>query len=227
MERLEEIQADLPVVSFCREALPNRSGREVIPWEEFIKLGEGIAVPLQSPVGFGDLAALHYTSGTTGQPKGVSFQHQHLRWMGQTMASLLPWKARTKAAKYLSFLPNSHVVEGILATYCPYYMPAAVDIYFLEELREVGKILPQVRPMIFFSVPRIYERIWEALEKNPVGKRYLSLKSGTWKRILGRNSAPADPEKIRTGPLRPADHRIGTLRRAAAEEFQGTRDRGP
>ena len=186
MERLGEIQTDLPVVSFCRKALPNSSGREVTSWDDFLKLGEGISVPLQAPVGFGDLASLHYTSGTTGQPKGVSFQHQHLRWMGQTMASLLPWKARTKAAKYLSFLPMSHVVEGILATYCPYYMPAAVDIYFLEELKEVGKVLPRVRPTIFFSVPRIYERIWEALEKNPVGKRYLSLKSGPWKRILGK-----------------------------------------
>ena len=185
MERLEEIQANLPVVSFCREELPNRPGREMTRWEDFIKLGDGITVPLQAPVGFGDLASLHYTSGTTGQPKGVSFQHQHLRWMGQTMAALLPWKARTKAAKYLSFLPKSHVVEGILATYCPYYMPAAIDIYFLEDLKAVGKVLPRVRPSIFFSVPRIYERIWEALEQNPVGKRYLSLKSGAGKRILG------------------------------------------
>ena len=186
MERLGEIKTDLPVVSFCRKALPSSSGRNVTSWDDFLKLGEGISAPLQAPVGFGNLASLHYTSGTTGQPKGVSFQHQHLRWMGQTMASLLPWKARTKAAKYLSFLPMSHVVEGILATYCPYYMPAAVDIYFLEELKEVGKILPRVRPSIFFSVPRIYERIWEALEKNPVGKRYLNLKSGPWKRILGK-----------------------------------------
>ena len=34
-------------------------------------------------------------------------------------------------------------------------------------------------------MPRIYERIWEALEKNPVGRRYLSLPGGLWKRALG------------------------------------------
>ncbi len=185
LERLDELKADLPIVSFCRSALPERLGRKVITWDDFINQGKGITVPLTAPVGFGDLAALYYTSGTTGQPKGVSFQHQHLRWMGQTMASLLPWKARTKAAKYLSFLPMSHVVEGILATYSPYYIPAAVNIYFLENLMEIQRVLPRIRPTIFFSVPRIYERIWEALEANPIGRRYTSLSGGLLKRILG------------------------------------------
>jgi long-chain acyl-CoA synthetase len=105
--------------------------------------------------------------------------------MGQTMASLLPWKARTRTAHYLSFLPMSHVVEGILATYSPFSVPAPVNIYFLEDLRELPRVLPGVRPTIFFSVPRIYERIWEALERNPVGRRYLALPGGLPKRALG------------------------------------------
>jgi long-chain acyl-CoA synthetase len=185
LERLGEIQADLPVVSFCRGPVPTDLGREVISWEAFLALGAGRPAPLQAPVGFGDLATLRYTSGTTGRPKGVSFQHQHLRWMGQTMASLLPWKARNRTADYLSFLPMNHVVEGILATYCPYYVPAGVNIYFLEDLKDIQRVLPRLRPTIFFSVPRIYEKIWEALEGNPVGRRYLSLPGGLWKRALG------------------------------------------
>lgn len=101
------------------------------------------------------------------------------------MSSLLPWKARNRTANYLSFLPMNHVVEGILATYCPYYMPAGVNIYFLEDLKDIQRVLPRLRPTIFFSVPRIYERIWEALEGNPVGRRYLSLPSGLRKKALG------------------------------------------
>jgi long-chain acyl-CoA synthetase len=185
MERLGEIQAQLPVVSFGRGPLPAGLGREVTSWEAFLGLGAGRSVPLSSPAGFGDLATLCYTSGTTGRPKGVSFQHQQLCWMGQTMASLLPWKARTQTANYLSFLPMSHVVEGILATYGAYYMPAAVNIYFLEDLKELPRTLPKVRPSIFFSVPRIFERIWEALEANPLGQRYLGLPDGLRKRLLG------------------------------------------
>jgi long-chain acyl-CoA synthetase len=190
MERLGEIQADLPVVSFCRESVPIGLGREVISWEVFLAPGADCPAPGEAPVGFGDLATVRFTSGTTGRPKGVSFQHQHLRWMGQTMASLLPWPARNRTATYLSFLPMNHVVEGILATYCPYYVPTAVNIYFLEELKDIQHALPQLRPTIFFAVPRIYERIWEALEKNPVGRRYLSLPNGRLadrllKRLLG------------------------------------------
>ncbi|HEX6383433.1 MAG TPA: AMP-dependent synthetase/ligase, partial [Anaerolineae bacterium] len=175
LERLGEIQANLPVVSFCPGSVPADLGRDVISWEAFLALGADRPAPPQAPVGFGDLATLRYTSGTTGRPKGVSFQHQHLRWMGQTMASLLPWKARTRTATYLSFLPMNHVVEGILATYCPYYVPAAVNIYFLEDLKDLQRVLPRLRPTIFFSVPRIYERIWEALEGNPVMRRYQGL----------------------------------------------------
>jgi long-chain acyl-CoA synthetase len=185
LDRLGEIQADLPVVSFWRQPVPSSLGREVMTWEAFLALGAGRSAPLQAPVGFGDLATLRYTSGTTGRPKGVSFQHQHLRWMGQTMASLLPWKARNRTASYLSFLPMNHVVEGILATYCPYYVPAPVNIYFLEDLKDIQHALPRLRPTIFFSVPRIYEKIWEALERNPVGRRYLCLPEGVWKRALG------------------------------------------
>jgi long-chain acyl-CoA synthetase len=188
MQRLGEIvrtRADLPVVSFCRGPVPTGLGREVISWEAFLAMGAGNPVSLQAPVGFGDLATLRYTSGTTGRPKGVSFQHQHLRWMGQTMASLLPWKARNRTATYLSCLPMNHVVEGILSTYCPYYVPAAVNIYFLEDLKELQRVLPRLRPTIFFSVPRIYEKIWEALEENPVGRRYLGLPAGLRKRALG------------------------------------------
>ena len=185
LERLDEIQADLPVVSFWREPVPQALSRPVVSWEAFLALGAECSPPLHAPVSFGDLATLRYTSGTTGRPKGVSFQHQHLRWMGQTMASLLPWQARNRPATYLSFLPLNNVVEGLLATYCPYYVPAPVAIYFLEEFRELPRALPHLRPTIFFSVPRIYERIWEALEQNSLGRRYLALPAGRRKRLLG------------------------------------------
>jgi long-chain acyl-CoA synthetase len=188
LERLGEIAAerpDLPVVSFCRGPAPTGLGREVMSWEAFLALGAGCPPQLRAPVGFGDLATLRFTSGTTGRPKGVSFKHQHLRWMGQTMASLLPWQARNRKAEYLSFLPMNHVVEGILANYCPYYVPAPVDIYFLEDLKDLPRALPRVRPRIFFSVPRIYESIWERLERNQIGRRYLGLPPGLRRRALG------------------------------------------
>ena len=76
------------------------------------------------------------------------------------MAGLLPWTARTRPAEYLSFLPMNHVVEGILATYAPYWLPAPVRVTFLDDFRQVADALRRVRPTIFFSVPRLYEKAW-------------------------------------------------------------------
>jgi long-chain acyl-CoA synthetase len=185
LERLDELQTKLPIISFWREALPAEQEGIVTSWEAFLALGAGVSVPRQAPMGFDDAATLRYSSGTTGLPKGVCFQHRQLRWSGQTTASLLPWKARNQTVDYLSFLPMNHVVEGILATYCTYYVPAPVNVYFLENLKELQNVMPKVRPTIFFSVPRIYERIWAALQSNPIGQRYLSLPNSLFKTVLG------------------------------------------
>jgi len=184
LERLGELTTELPIVSFCREPLPENLPRNVMPWGEFLALGAGQSVSTAAPVSFGDLATLRYTSGTTGRPKGVIFNHEHLLWMGECIASLLPWKTRNASASWLSCLPMNHVVEGILATYSPYYVPAPVDIYFLEDLHDLQRALPLVRPTVFFSVPRIYERVWEGLAKNRLGRLYLGLREGLAKRLL-------------------------------------------
>ena len=104
--------------------------------------------------------------------------------MGETLASLLPWQARTRRARYLSFLPLNHVVEGILVAYAGYYIPEPVDIYFLEDFRQVQRYLPQVRPTFFFSVPRVFEKAWESLEESRPGRFYLGLPAGPLKSVL-------------------------------------------
>lgn len=184
LAQVSELCTDVPVISFCREAPPQSSVRPVMAWQDFLALGAGSKGPMTAPVGFGDLATLRYTSGTTGPPKGVMFNHGHLRWMGECIAGLMPWPARNRAAVYLSFLPLNHVVEGILATYSPYYLPAAVDIYFLEDIYRVAQALPRVRPSIFFAVPRVYEKVWESLQNNWLGRTYLGLEEGFFKRLL-------------------------------------------
>jgi long-chain acyl-CoA synthetase len=94
------------------------------------------------------------------------------------MCALLPWKARVAPARYLSFLPMNHVVEGILGAYAPYYVPAPVDITFLEDFHGLAQALPRVRPTIFFSVPRFYEKVWDRFQESAAGRLYGSV-SGT------------------------------------------------
>jgi long-chain acyl-CoA synthetase len=186
LTRVGELCPDIPVVSLCRGSLPQNLLRKVNSWEEFLSKGSGTDSNVKAPVGFGDMATLRYSSGTTGKPKGAVFNHSNLRYMAESTVSITDWRARNMAGSYLSFLPMGHVVEGILATYSAYYVPAPVDIYFLEDFRRLQKALPQVQPVLFFSVPRIYEKIWEGLEANSFGHFYISRKKGFLNRVLRR-----------------------------------------
>jgi len=186
LERLGELAADIPVVSFCRKGPEDTLAREVILWEEFLAKGEGSEAPPNAHVGFGDLATVRYTSGTTGQFKGARFDHENLRWMAESLGSVMPWRARNNEVSYLSFLPMNHVVEGILAAYSPYYAPAPLHIYFLEDFHDLQRALQQVRPTIFFSLPRFYEKVWEGLMKSRMGRSYANAREGLRRRILGR-----------------------------------------
>jgi long-chain acyl-CoA synthetase len=186
LSRVKELTLDVPIVSICRVPVPADAQRNVVSWEEFLSKGKDNTVTIKAPVGFGDIATLRYSSGTTGKPKGAIFRHDNLRYMAESIVSITSWKARNRTCSYLSFLPMGHVVEGILATYSPYYIPAPVEIYFLEDFRKLQEELPHVRPTVFFSVPRIYEKIWEALEKNPFGRFYIKTKSRLLKRAMRR-----------------------------------------
>ncbi len=186
MKRLNELDMDLEMISFCRE--DQQIPAKVLSWLKFLEKGQKHlkinSNLIQSPVNFSDLATIRYTSGTTGKPKGVTFNHGQLRWMAESMASLPPWKDRNREVRYLSFLPMNHVVEGILGTFAPYYAPAPLKVYFLEDFSDLAKSLPQVKPTIFFSVPRFYEKLWSRLKETFLGSHYLHTKNKTLKKIL-------------------------------------------
>jgi long-chain acyl-CoA synthetase len=198
MARVGQLRTQVPIASFLLNPLPEGLESRVIPWEAFLALGRKAGGPppaadgparkaaagsprrvaLQAPVGFDDPATLRFTSGTTGTPRGTAFRHGQVLWLAETMTSLLPWRARVRPARYLSFLPMNHVVEGILGTYAPYYLPAPVDVWFLEDFHALSQALPRVRPTVFFSVPRFYEKVWERFAEQPAGRLYLGLPAG-------------------------------------------------
>ncbi len=173
---------DKKMISFTENApLPEDS--RLMSWNQFLDLGKDRGIkPVQ--VSYEDIATIRYTSGTTGNSKSVAFTHYQLRWMAETMGSLLIFKGRTRHASYLSFLPLSHVVEGILGAYTPYYLGTPLSLYFLNNFDKAAETLPKVQPTIFFSVPRFYEKVWNQLAQNTVGNLYISSKSSLLKKIL-------------------------------------------
>ena len=180
MEQADEIKTSAVMIAFSAARAIAEPG--LMRWGEFLKLGTEPAPPQYPDPD--DLATIRYTSGTTGDPKGVMFSFKQLAWMGETLASLLPWKDRNRSLRYLSFLPLSHVVEGVLTANAPYYTLAKVDFYYLNDFGALSDTLPKVRPNIFFSVPRFYEKLWEKMMESAPGKAWLAAKSGPAKENL-------------------------------------------
>lgn len=183
LKELEKLKLDIPVISFCSGDIDQHFN--VISWNKFLKMGKNEKDITNAPVNFNDIATIRYTSGTTGKPRGVVFTHGNLRWMAEFIASMPPWKDRISEVSYLSFLPMNHVVEGIMGIYSPYYAPAPLNLYFLENFYDLAKALRKVRPKIFFSVPRFYEKVWCSVKESKIGKIYLT-SSGILKKILGK-----------------------------------------
>ena len=188
IDNSEEIETNSPIISFYTGSVENSS---VLAWDAFLELvnmNQPVTgnLEMSAPVDFNDVATIRYTSGTTGKPAGVKFTHGNLRWMAEFIASMPPWKDRTHNISYLSFLPMNHVVEGILGTYSPYYAPASLELYFLQNFQDLEKTLPKVRPSIFFSVPRFYEKLWSKIHNNWLGNMYLNTGKGYLKHMLGK-----------------------------------------
>ncbi len=103
-----------------------------------------------------DLATVIYTSGTTGPPKGVMLDHTNIVWTIESLRMTLAHVA-TEGRRMVSYLPMAHIAERMTS----HYQGAALgyEVTTCPEGGQVASYLPQVRPEIFFAVPRVWEKV--------------------------------------------------------------------
>ena len=102
-----------------------------------------------------DVLTILYTSGTTGQPKGVMLTHNNL--YSNVKAVLRSFDINVRDVS-LSVLPLSHIFERMAGHYVMF--DAGVTICYAEEFAVVAQNILEIRPTVMTMVPRGYEKIY-------------------------------------------------------------------
>ena len=102
-----------------------------------------------------DTAIIVYTSGTTGPPKGAMISHDNIMAVMRDQDETF---SIDEGDVSLSFLPMAHVAERVLAFYGR--INTGMGTYFASSIAKVLEEVTEVKPTIFGSVPRIFEKAY-------------------------------------------------------------------
>jgi long-chain acyl-CoA synthetase len=148
-EQAQAVPPGLPCI-----ALPLAPATDFDTWDAIVALTEPLpGRPSRDP---DDIAMLLYTSGSTGEPKGVMHSFRTITRVAELSADylrqLLPDDIERRM---LSYLPLAHVYERA-AVECHHFIEGRGRIYFTESLQTFVDDIKRARPTVFCSVPRLW-----------------------------------------------------------------------
>lgn len=159
-ERITAMQKKVPSIQYI---VTLKEVTNAISWKKFIsndndqKLREEINL-IAKKIKEDDIFTIIYTSGTTGLPKGVLLSHKNLMANIKSVLRTLPEINEYKTT--FTFLPLNHVYER-LVNYAFIY--AGTRLHYGEGLDKIAQNIKEVRPHIFTAVPRVVEKIYQAI----------------------------------------------------------------
>jgi long-chain acyl-CoA synthetase len=160
-----------------------------------------------------DPALFIYTSGTTGRPKGAVLSHRNLLFTAEAFSAA---NRVLETDDVLSFLPLSHITERLLSVVLPVRWGYTVN--FVESPETVLENLREVRPTLFFAVPRVWEKLMSGVEIRVSRADAVKKLAYRWAASQGRVRARAEREARQPsiasrvaylGVLRALKHRLG------------------
>ncbi len=172
----------------------------VSAFDDFLKLGRerrDELIPQVEDIGhnaaFDDVAIMVYTSGTTGEPKGAMLSHRYILNSVESLRQSVPIFDTDIA---FSYLPGCHVAERISGIYNRLYN--GTPAYFVNDLSRLYEYMLEVRPTVFASLPRFFEKIHAAIvAKNGTDKvdpQVVNKAFGGRMRLLTSGGAPLPNE---------------------------------
>ncbi len=184
LAKLREIRKEIPdirrVVLFKGDP-----GDEdwVISYNQFLALGADVSdETLEQRIGAvtpEDVAAIVYTSGTTGVPKGAVLTNDNFTFTAQSVKESL---AVEGADETLLFLPLAHVFARLIVLGA---LANNITLTFARGLDTIAEDMKIARPHWFASVPRVYEKVYSKIISGAEAKGGLALKIFRWALDVG------------------------------------------
>lgn len=134
-------------------------------FDDFIRQGEGFPYQTQidertNQADPDDLANILYTSGTTGEPKGVTLRHE--AWEVQIEQHLRCLTTLTARDVSLCFLPLTHVFERGWTYVC---LSKGAEVCINLRPQDIQTTIKEVRPTVMCSVPRFWEKVYAGVQE--------------------------------------------------------------
>lgn len=192
-DKIRTIRRELPnllgVVAFDAAAV----GDGVLSWDGFLQRGRLLLDDLASElrrreeqVAPDDLATVMYTSGTTGNPKGVMLTHHNLLTNAEAMSAASPLPPD---AVVLCWLPFSHIYARTVDHYRT--LASGTLLVLAESPDTLVQNLSEVEPTHISSVPRFYEKVLAAASASDPAETGRRLRRIFGRRIAWLNSGGA------------------------------------
>jgi long-chain acyl-CoA synthetase len=184
-EQFKETLTNVPsvalIISF--DTLPG-----VTHWTELTKGNNQPNQSIVEAIAQETVATIIYTSGTTGNPKGVMLTHKNI--VSNVQNCMPVFSFAEEGGKALSFLPLNHIFERMV-TYV--YLQAGIAIYYAESMDTIGLNLKEVKPIVFSTVPRLLEKVYERILNTGLELKGIKRALFMWSMSLGKrydNAAP-------------------------------------
>lgn len=143
----------------------NPEDKTSIYFDDFLRLGNNAQAEATVKVRMkeaseDDLATIMYTSGTTGEPKGVLLHHSNFMQAMRIHEARLP--EVTDKDTSMCFLPLTHIFEKAWVAFCIY---RGVKIAINKDPKMIQQTLPEIHPTLMCNVPRFWEKVYVGVQE--------------------------------------------------------------